>query len=199
MVNCQHDRTTRSGSNAFIKQIKCLDCEKILFKWFIEAPIPVVALCLQDHFVPLVDLQNLEILLHSENETLVADNRALKADNRALNADNIALTQQVQKVQKEHAANTDAHEEFQAMVAAKVELKHQINIIQKENAVCCSKIVKLQQKLRKLKAQAPRHMENQKPNESLSASTSSSSEFEVIRPAKQNAFKTQAKVTSSDQ
>ena len=102
MVNCQHDRTTRSGSNEFAKQIKCQDCEKILFKWFIEAPIPVVALCLQDHFVPLVDLQNLETLLHSENETLVADNRALKADNRALNADNIALTQQVQKVQIEH-------------------------------------------------------------------------------------------------
>ena len=192
MANCQHDRTTRSGSNAFIKQIKCQDCEKILFKWFIEAPIPVVALCLQDHFVPLVDLQNLQISLHSENETLVADNRALKADNRA-------LTQQVQKVQKEHAANTDAHEELQAMVAAKVQLKHQINILQEANAVYCSKIVKLQQKLRKLKAQAPRHMENQKPNENLSASTSSSSEFEVIRPAKQNAFKTQAKVTSSDQ
>ena len=187
MVNCQHDRTTRSGSNAFIKQIKCQDCEKILFKWFIEAPIPVVALCLQDHFVPLVDLQNLEILLHSENETLVADNRALKADNRALNADNIALTQLIQKMQKEHAANTDAHEELQAM--AKVETKHQINFILKANAISCSKIVKLQQKLRKLKAQAPRHMQNQKPDESVSASTSSSSEFEVIRPAKQNAFK----------
>ena len=171
MVNCQHDRTTRSGSNAFIKQIKCQDCEKILFKWFIEAPIPVVAVCLQDHFVPLVDLQ-----------TLVADNRALKADNRALNADNIALTQLIQKMQKEHAANTDAHEELQAM--AKVETKHQINFILKANAISCSKIVKLQQKLRKYKGQAPRHMENQKPDESVSASTSSDSEFEVIRRAK---------------
>ena len=170
MVNCQHDRTTRSGSNAFIKQIKCQDCEKILFKWFIEAPIPVVALCLQDHFVPLVDLQ-----------TLVADNRALKADNRA-------LTQQVQKVQKEHAANTDAHEELEAMVAAKVQLKHQINILQEANTIYSSKVVKLKQKLRKLKAQAPRHMENQKPDENLSDSDSSNSEYEVIRPAKQKDF-----------
>ena len=186
MPNCQHQRTTRSGSNECSKQVKCEDCEKILFKWYIDAPMPVVALCLQDHFVPLVDLQNLEILLHSENETLVADNRALKADNRALNADNIALTQLIQKMQKEHAANTDAHEELQAM--AKVETKHQINFILKANAISCSKIVKLQQKLRKLKGQAPRHMENQKPDENLSDSDSSNSEYEVIRPAKQKGF-----------
>ena len=169
MVNCQHNRTTRSGSNEFSKQIKCQDCEKILFKWFLEAPISKVASCLQGHFVPLVDLQNFDISSHSEYMTLVEENRALKADN-------LALTQQVQKVQKERTA---ADEELQAHW----ELQ----------------ILKLRKKLLKLKTQAQRHMENQKPHENQSESDSSNSEFEVIRPARQNAFKKQAKVTSSDQ
>ena len=183
MVNCQHGRTTRSGSNEFSKQIKCQDCEKLLFKWFVEAPISKVASCLQGHFVPLVDLQNFDISSHSEYMTLVEENRALKADN-------LALTQQVQKVQKER---TSADEELQA------HWELQINLLGEANAHYPLKILKLRKKLLKLKTQAQRHIENQKPHENQSESDSSNSEFEVIRPARQNAFKKQAKVTSSDQ
>lgn len=122
--------------------------------------------------MPLVAAEDDEIPLHPQNMKLVEENRALKADN-------LALTQQVQKVQKEHAANTDAHEELQARSRMK--------------------ILRLRHKLLELKALAPRHMEKQKPHENLSDSDSSNSEFEVIRTAKQNAFKKPAKVTSSDQ